>query len=191
MAEQDCARCGARLAAGATWCSLCYAPVASVAAEEPDWTDQADGVEEPDFVPESLVGAPVRAPGLVRAAAGSPPANQWALVDIRPDPDVEHAVDGDGRAEPVDPVDEEVVPAVAGSWPCLGCDQSNPMDAPACTACGLPFLALAKSPPALHVPGVGDIFKRSRGQQIAFVAVSGLAFLGVLIGLMALLGAIF
>ena len=77
-----------------------------------------------------------------------------------------------------------------GFWPCLGCEASNPMGATECVSCGLPFLAFAKTPPVFHVPGLGDIFQRSRPQQIAFIAAAGFVLLAALLGLMGIFGVI-
>jgi ribosomal protein L40E len=166
VANQDCARCGATLADGAQWCSLCYAPV----------------------LDKSLPDAPPR------GAAGAPPSSTSAT---RTDTYPSRALVAESLTQLDESLgtgceDEPNVPAAQGpgAWPCLGCGAANPMGENVCAACGLSFLAQAKTPPSFNVPLVGDIFLRPRPQQVVFIAVTGVALLGVLLGLMTLFGTV-
>jgi hypothetical protein len=178
----DCTSCGAGIAAGAQWCSLCYAPVAVPAQPVSDLDDPLDEAAaiEADYaealsVPSQPDGDLLVAPAAVRTSTD---ASTEATADAEP------AVAGTATAEPP-------AKTLPGSWPCEGCHTANPMSADACVHCGLPFLSYAKTPPRLDLPFIGDIFQRSRTQQVGFIAVAGFSVLAVLLGLMTLLGLIF
>ena len=65
-------------------------------------------------------------------------------------------------------------------WPCTTCGQDNPLQASACTACGLPFLGGRDAAvPRLALPVVGDLGRLSRGQRV--VAAGAVLLLGVLL----------
>jgi ribosomal protein L40E len=182
--EEVCASCGAKLAPDAPWCSLCYAPVET---GDPDLTSA--GAVDVAFTTGEVASKSDLADDL--ADAGYETGNLLLATEpqLVADPDqlgfdfelsLDSSVDTPATA-----------PAAVGTWPCLGCGAANPMGADVCTECGLPFLAQAKTPPHWHIPGLGDIFQRSRGEQIGFIAVCGFAALGLLIGLMTLFGLLF
>jgi hypothetical protein len=180
VAEQECAHCGAKLANGAAWCSLCYAPVV-----EPALVGAGSGDELRDELEDRLDGAQPDEPDgaweLPFDGPSLPRTGDLLVADIpvRLAPAASADAETDAKTEPE-------TDRTAGSWPCVGCAALNPMGESVCHACGLPFLAHAKTPPVLNIPGLGDIFQRSRPQQIAFLAASGVVLLAALLALMAI-----
>jgi hypothetical protein len=173
-----CASCGATIAADAQWCSLCYAPVA-VAADPAE----AGELEAADLAADLAEAGPDATTAYLGVAA----SNETAAISN------ETTVPQGGHDLLVAPVPTPA-PASApdeATWPCLNCGAANPMTVNACAACGLAFLSDAKTPPRLVLPVIGDLFQRSRSQQIGFIAAAGFSFLAVLLGLMTLLGLIF
>jgi hypothetical protein len=180
----DCTACGASIAAGAQWCSLCYAPVAvpaqpgsGVASGLDDPLDEAAAIEA-DYA-EALSGAQQFDGDLLVAPAA-----------VRTDTEASTDVSTDTTTDAGTATTEATGEILPGSWPCDGCNTTNPMSADVCVHCGLPFLTYAKTPPRLDLPIIGDIFQRSRAQQVGFIAAAGFGVLAVLLGLMTLLGLI-
>jgi hypothetical protein len=163
---QDCTHCGATLADGAQWCSLCYAPVVDAAL--------ASSIFSGGNPASVLLAEPLATTELRTDLTTTEPATAAPTVAERT------------TAEPTSAPDE-----LEGTWPCLGCETPNSMRDSVCAACGLPFLAHAKTPPTFHVPLLGDIFQRPRSQQITFIVAAGIAMVVVLLGLMSLFGMVF
>lgn len=76
------------------------------------------------------------------------------------------------------------------TWPCLDCGHHNEFAADACAECGAGFLSAATQRPQLELPVVGDVFALSRPHQFVLFGFVGVILLVVLLGVMAMLGAI-
>ena len=177
MEAHDCTSCGAHIAAGAQWCSLCYAPVAVPAPPGTAATSELDDLDE---------AASVEADYAEALSVASQPAGDLLVAPVAVRTGTETSTEP--TTEPSTEAPAETVP---GAWPCQGCNATSPMSANVCVQCGLPFLSYAKTPPSLVLPVIGNIFQRSRPQQIGFIAAAGFSVLAVLLGLMTLLGLIF
>lgn len=210
MPEESCARCAAKLAPDALWCSLCYAPVPGAMPAAPgaaselasSWppvpagngNDVAADLVEAGFAVSPGTDLDAAVAQLVGTTKPGRHSRGHDVLLVDPNPAAGRLGAHAGVAEEVSP-DPAALPGPAkeatGTWPCLGCGTANAMSEDVCAACGLAFLAQAKSPPIFNVPGLGNIFTRPRSEQIGFIVVFFFASLGVLFGLMALLGLIF
>jgi ribosomal protein L40E len=132
-----CPSCGAALRPDAPWCSLCYH----------------------DLRPAAPAPAPEPAP----AYGGHDPLTAPLLDVLLPVAPV--AQPAPEAAAPVVPV--VPAPRAEVSWPCTRCGADNALTMNACRDCGSPFLGGTSEPPALVLPGVGDLTKLSRGHRAA------------------------
>jgi hypothetical protein len=207
---EHCRACGAVLAPGAEWCSLCFAstatdqPVESVAAEAaapplerivvaaevappPPVVAGPPAHEIAGLPAHEIAGLPAVEPARV-ALAG--PYGPGALhvevpVEVRAELLPEQVVAGETSAVAVLPP-----LANAPTWPCSSCGHANPIAESVCVECGAGFLSEATHRPTLALPVVGDVFTLSKGQQIGVFGGAGVLLLLILLAVMAVLGAV-
>lgn len=173
METARCPACGAALADGAQWCTLCFADLRPPApAPEPE--------------PEP-VAVPVPEPVAVGAAAASAP-----LIPLQPLPP--HPIlDAPMFDAPIldGPVSKPADVTLADrGWPCHQCGRSVALDLTECDACGSPFLGGSTVDISLRVPGVGDLASLSSGRRIGFMAGAALALMLVLTVIYLVLGSL-
>ena len=137
-----------------------------------------------------LTAAP-RATGCPSCGASARPDAQWCgqcYADLRPAtapapapvPPAPTAVYGEPAPDPLTAPLLALAPelpaapapaAAEPTWPCLSCQERNPLSASSCLACGSGFLAAARSGDAgLSLPLVGDLTTMSRGKRAAVAA---------------------
>ena len=157
-----CLQCRAALRPDAPWCSQCWAPVtAAVAAPAVRVPAQAG---PRDDATSTGTAAPRPSPRDDALTAGT------ALHDLGPRDD---AVPADGPA--------------SGTWPC-SCGARTPLDQDVCASCGAGFLSdLRDGPPALVLPGVGDVAALSSAARGGLALTAVLCFLAVFASLCLLL----
>ncbi|HET6815596.1 MAG TPA: hypothetical protein VFH66_00010 [Mycobacteriales bacterium] len=193
MTTARCPACGAALADGAPWCTLCYTDLRAPAA-----------ASERPSAPEADPVAPARSGGRHAASSRARHAASTAPAPAAPAPAA--PVPASVSGSPVDLLDPLTDPltdprldapvtaardAVRGpaAWPCLACGASVALEHDACPHCGTAFLAsVADSGPVLDLPLVGPLRPASPGSR-AWVMVGGGLFICVaLVAVLSLIG---
>lgn len=186
--------------ADASWCSLCFAPLAAQAVDP--WV--AAAIAEAPAAPEAP--APL-APAPVAYEPVAPPPAPVALppvpVAYEPLPVAPPPV---MPAPPVmaAPVAElpvvEAAPALvatavatveAPTWPCTACDTRVDFAESACPNCNTPFMGGTNSDVSLKVPVVGDLVHMSAGAKFGVMAGGAVGLAMLLVLLFLVLGHIF
>jgi hypothetical protein len=143
-AQERCPACAAALRPGAPWCTLCYTDLRLPAPEpEPEPEPPLPARARADFDP---LTAPPEALGLPRRV---------------------------GPDAPSSPPEPPAAPEGSPTWPCTACRQLNPLTAADCVTCGTAFLVDLRGSEELllHVPGLGDLGRFSRGQRIGLAGL--------------------
>jgi hypothetical protein len=161
LVSERCPSCGARLAAAAQWCGLCYADLRPAPAPSATATPPA---------PPARDAVPSPRPAAVAAPAATDPSTSDAIAPIAVQP-----APAGGTARP--------------TWPCASCGASVDVDLDACSACGTPFLgALRSASTGIELPVVGNLGRFSDRSRIVLGAAAGILIAFVLMVLTALLG---
>ncbi len=124
--------------------------------------------------PPPLIGVPAQA-GPRDDAPSAPPGALPGPLDVAPS-----AATG-ALPGPLDvaPATGTGAPAPSGTWPC-SCGGRTSLDQDVCASCGAAFLAdLRDGPPALVVPGVGDLVALSSAARAGLAFTVVLCFLAV------------
>lgn len=187
MTTDRCPACGAAVAAGAPWCTLCFADlrprsVATEAAATPA------GAEVPAVPAEAAATAlasavdPLTAPLATLLAPPAPVASAGAVA-----PAMDQAPAGPDEPRVVKRADVDLA---TPSWPCGACGASVPLNLDACPVCGGRFLGGAEPGISLDLPVVGDVVRLGPGQRWAVVGVGAAVVTVVLFLVLALLGSV-
>jgi hypothetical protein len=173
-----CPACGAAVATGAPWCTLCYTdlrpapaePVAVTAVATTAATTTAATAVPP------VSGGRHRAPRHADRTGPSGPMLPATPVDLL-DPALDRPV----------LTHSDAVRAPA-TWPCLTCGDLVPIAEAACTHCGAAFLSAGRLEPRLSLPGIGDPRWLSTGAKAAIVAGGAAALMLLLLVFAAVVG---
>ena len=135
MTTARCPACGASVALGAPWCTLCYADLRPPARET-----QPESAPVPE--PVSVAAAP-----LVDALGVIPPAPLPAGTVLTPDPHLDAPITKAADIRLAEP-----------GWPCRNCGTVVAMAEDNCTHCHTPFL-VPEDVVEVTLPGVGSVRK--------------------------------
>jgi hypothetical protein len=166
-----CPACGAAVADGAPWCTLCYTDLrAPAVAPAP--------TVEVDVVPAQP--APAASEPLAEAsrpAVASPRSSLDVLDVLDPILDAPVTVAADAPRGPA-------------TWPCGGCGAAVDLDRDACPQCGTPFLFGVDPVVTVDLPLVGPIrpLDVSKSSRVWLMIGGGLALSLVLTLVLSLIG---
>lgn len=177
MTTARCPACGASVALGAPWCTLCYADLRPAPAPQPQPA-------------AASVAAPVAAP-----AAGAPRPMVDALGIIPPEPVTANSV-GLAAELPPDPhLDAPIMKAsdirlAEPGWPCRHCGTVVAMSEDNCPQCHTPFLE-PEDVVEVSLPVVGNVRRLDGKMRMIVGLVGALAIMVVLVVVALIGGAIF
>jgi len=164
-----CPACGASVALGAPWCTLCYADL----RPKPEPAPVPEPAAAPAPVPVA-VGAPAAGP-IVDALGVIPPEPLPAGSPLTPDPHLDAPV-----AKAAD------IRLAAPGWPCRHCGTVVDMAEDNCPQCHTPFLA-AEDFVDLTLPGVGNV-RRLDTKTRTFLGLAGALGVTIVLVVLAFIG---
>lgn len=169
MTTARCPACGASVALGAPWCTLCYA----------DLRPKPEPASAPAPQPEPVsVGGGPSAP-MVDALGVIPPAPMPAGTVLTPDPHLDAPVMKASDIKLAEP-----------GWPCRHCGSVVSMAEDNCPQCHTPFL-VPEDFVEVTLPGVGNVRKLDTKMRTILGLVGALGVMLVLVVLAFIGGAIF
>jgi ribosomal protein L40E len=178
-----CPACGASMALGAPWCTLCYAdlrpkPEPAAVAEPAAAAAVATvaAVAAPELEP-ATVGAPSRRP-LVDALGVIPPGPMPVGVPLAPDPHLDAPIAKAADIRLAEP-----------GWPCRHCGTVAPMAEDNCPQCHAPFL-VPEDVVEVSLPVVGNVRKLDTKMRTILGLVGALGVTLVLVILAVIAGTI-
>lgn len=170
MTTARCPACGASVALGAPWCTLCYA----------DLRPKPEPAPAPEPAPEPVaVGAPSYAAAPIVDALGViPPEPLPAGTPLPPDPHLDAPIMKAADIKLAEP-----------GWPCRSCHTLVPMDEDNCPQCQSPFL-VPEDVVEVTLPGVGNVRRLDTKMRTIIGLVGALGVTVVLVILAFVAGAI-
>lgn len=163
-----CPACGASVALGAPWCTLCYA----------DLRPKPEPVPEPAPEPVSVGSIAAPAP-MVDALGVIPPAPMPAGTVLAPDPNLDAPIVKAADIKLADP-----------GWPCRHCGTVVSMAEDNCPQCHTPFL-VPEDFVDVTLPGVGNVRKLDTKMRTIIGLVGALGVTLALVILAFIGGAVF
>lgn len=163
MTTARCPACGASVADGAPWCTLCYADLRAPA--------------QPSTPPEPAQAVQPAAPAPTLPAAAAPaPAASVGVLDTALDAPVSTARHAAARG----PV----------TWPCLTCGAAVYLDLDSCPHCGSRFLAGAEPAVEVDLPLLGRVrpLAVSKDSRVWLMVGGGFVLALVLTAVLSLVG---
>jgi len=173
-----CPACGASVALGAPWCTLCYAdlrpapPPAATPAAAPEPVSVGAATHAPPHAP--IVGAPI-----VDALGVIPPEPMPTGTVLPPDPNLDAPINKAADIRLAEP-----------GWPCRHCGTVVPMAEDNCPHCHSPFL-VPEDFVDLSLPGVGNVRKLDTKMRTILGLVGALGVTLALVVVAFIGGAIF
>ena len=172
MTTARCPACGASVALGAPWCTLCYAD------QRPKPEPVSVPAAEPVSVAAAAPGATSSAP-IVDALGVIPPEPMPAGTMLAPDPNLDAPITKAADIRLAEP-----------GWPCRHCGTVVPMTEDNCPQCHSPFL-VPEDFVEVTLPGVGNVRKLDSKMRLFLGLIGALGVTLVLVLLAFIGGAIF
>jgi hypothetical protein len=164
-----CPACGASVALGAPWCTLCYADLRPAPKAAP--------APVPEMVPE-MVPASASAAPLVDALGIIPPPPLPAAAPLPPDPHLDAPI--------TKAADIRLAPP---GWPCRNCNVVVPMSEDNCPQCHTPFL-VPEDVVEISLPVVGNVRRLDTKMRTILGLAGALGIMVVLLIVAFIAGAI-
>jgi hypothetical protein len=160
-----CPACAALIPSGAAWCTLCFADLRPA----PEPAANASAAHAPAAHAPAAHAPAAHAP----AAQAAPVAVASNAVAPSADSDASRLLDPQWSSSALLTASPEATEEEQPTWPCLTCGARVAIDLPACSECGMGFMAGLHEPTQVIVPGLGDATHLTSAQKVMLMSIVG------------------